>query len=79
MHELLIQIIFYVFAAIAVGAAFMVIIQDNPVRSVLSLVVYFFCECSIMDTCPSRVSCTDFSVGVCRRRDDTVPVCCDDA
>lgn len=42
MHELLIQIIFYVFAAIAVGAAFMVIIQDNPVRSVLSLVVTFF-------------------------------------
>ncbi|KTD72178.1 NADH-quinone oxidoreductase subunit J [Legionella tucsonensis] len=42
MHELLIQIIFYVFAAIAVGAAFMVIIQDNPVRSVLFLVVTFF-------------------------------------
>lgn len=42
MHELLIQIIFYVFAAIAVGAAFMVIIQDNPVRSVLFLVLTFF-------------------------------------
>lgn len=42
MHELLIQTIFYVFAAIAVGAAFMVIIQDNPVRSVLFLVLTFF-------------------------------------
>ena len=42
MHELLNQIIFYFFAAIAVGAAFMVIIQDNPVRSVLFLVLTFF-------------------------------------
>ncbi|KTC81210.1 NADH-quinone oxidoreductase subunit J [Legionella cherrii] len=42
MHELLVPIIFYVFAAIAVGAAFMVIIQDNPVRSVLFLVLTFF-------------------------------------
>ncbi|CAM2899716.1 NADH-quinone oxidoreductase chain J [Legionella steigerwaltii] len=42
MHELLDQIIFYVFAAIAVCSAFMVIIQDNPVRSVLFLVVTFF-------------------------------------
>ncbi|MCW8398899.1 NADH-quinone oxidoreductase subunit J [Legionella sp. PATHC038] len=42
MHELLVPIIFYIFAAIAVGAAFMVIIQDNPVRSVLFLVLTFF-------------------------------------
>ncbi|PWY56657.1 NADH-quinone oxidoreductase subunit J [Legionella qingyii] len=42
MHELLVQTIFYIFAAIAVGAAFMVIIQDNPVRSVLFLVLTFF-------------------------------------
>ncbi|AWN72661.1 NADH-quinone oxidoreductase subunit J [Legionella anisa] len=47
MHELLIEIIFYVFAAIAVGAAFMVIIQDNPVRSVLFLVVTFFASAAL--------------------------------
>ena len=42
MHELLVQIIFYVFAALALGSAFMVIIQDNPVRCVLFLVLTFF-------------------------------------
>lgn len=47
MHEILIQTIFYVFAAIAVGSAFLVIIQDNPVRSVLSLVVTFFASAAL--------------------------------
>ncbi|HHT0592787.1 TPA: NADH-quinone oxidoreductase subunit J [Legionella anisa] len=47
MHELLIEIIFYVFAAVAVGSAFMVIIQDNPVRSVLFLVVTFFASAAL--------------------------------
>ena len=42
MHELLVQIVFYVFAAMTVGSAFMVITQDNPVRSVLFLVLTFF-------------------------------------
>jgi NADH-quinone oxidoreductase subunit J len=42
MHELLVQIIFYVFAALTVVSAFMVIIQDNPVRCVLFLVLTFF-------------------------------------
>lgn len=42
MHELLIQIIFYIFAAIAVGSALMVISQNNPVRCVLFLVMTFF-------------------------------------
>lgn len=42
MHELLIQIIFYIFAALTLGAALMAIIQDNPVRSVLFLVFTFF-------------------------------------
>ncbi|KTC91990.1 NADH-quinone oxidoreductase subunit J [Legionella cincinnatiensis] len=42
MHDLLVQVIFYIFAALAIGAAFMVIIQDNPVRSVLFLVLTFF-------------------------------------
>lgn len=42
MHESLIQTIFYIFAALALIAAFMVIIQDNPVRSVLFLVLTFF-------------------------------------
>lgn len=47
MHELLIQIVFYIFAAIAIGSAFMVIIQDNPVRSVLFLVVTFFASAAL--------------------------------
>ncbi|MBI2785685.1 MAG: NADH-quinone oxidoreductase subunit J [Legionella longbeachae] len=42
MHEYLIQTIFYIFAAVAVASAFMVIIQDNPVRCVLFLVLTFF-------------------------------------
>lgn len=42
MHDLLVQVIFYIFAILAIGAAFMVIIQDNPVRSVLFLVLTFF-------------------------------------
>lgn len=41
MHELLIQVIFYIFAAIAVGSALMVISQNNPVRCVLFLVLTF--------------------------------------
>lgn len=47
MHDLLIQVIFYVFAALAVGSAFMVIIQDNPVRSVLFLVLTFFASAAL--------------------------------
>ncbi len=42
MHELLIQVIFYIFAALAVGSALMVISQNNPVRCVLFLVLTFF-------------------------------------
>lgn len=42
MHDLLIQVIFYIFAAIAVGSALMVISQNNPVRCVLFLVMTFF-------------------------------------
>jgi NADH-quinone oxidoreductase subunit J len=41
-HDVLIQIIFYFFAAIAVLAALVVISQNNPVRSVLALVLTFF-------------------------------------
>ncbi|KTD11534.1 NADH-quinone oxidoreductase chain J [Legionella gratiana] len=47
MHELLVQVIFYIFAALAIGAAFMVIIQDNPVRSVLFLVLTFFASAAL--------------------------------
>ena len=47
MHELLVQTIFYIFAAIAVGAAFMVIVQDNPVRSVLFLVLTFIASAGL--------------------------------
>lgn len=42
MHELLIQIIFYIFAGLAIGSALMVISQNNPVRCVLFLVLTFF-------------------------------------
>lgn len=42
MHELLIQVIFYIFAILAVGSALMVISQNNPVRCVLFLVLTFF-------------------------------------
>lgn len=47
MHELMIQIIFYVFAVIAVGSALMVITQNNPVRCVLFLVVTFFASAAL--------------------------------
>jgi NADH-quinone oxidoreductase subunit J len=41
MHELLLQVMFYIFAAIAVFSALMVISQNNPVRCVLFLVLTF--------------------------------------
>ena len=47
MHDLLIQIIFYVFAVLAVGSALMVISQNNPVRCVLFLVLTFFASAGI--------------------------------
>lgn len=39
---MLIKVIFYIFAALAVGSAMAVVTARNPVRSVLSLVVTFF-------------------------------------
>ena len=42
MHELLPQIIFYVFASLTLVSALMVITQNNPVRCVLFLVLAFF-------------------------------------
>lgn len=42
MSDLLIQVIFYAFAALAVFSALMVITQNNPVRCVLFLVLTFF-------------------------------------
>ena len=42
MNILLPQVIFYVFAALAVASAVMVITQNNPVRCVLFLVLTFF-------------------------------------
>lgn len=42
MHDLLIKLLFYGFAALAIGAALMVITQNNPVRCVLFLVLTFF-------------------------------------
>lgn len=44
MHELLNQSIFYIFAALTVFSALMVITQNNPVRCVLFLVLAFFCS-----------------------------------
>jgi NADH-quinone oxidoreductase subunit J len=42
MHESLVQVIYYVFAILAIGSALMVITQNNPVRCVLFLVLTFF-------------------------------------
>ncbi len=42
MNTLLPQIIFYVFSALAVASALMVVTQNNPVRCVLFLVLTFF-------------------------------------
>ena len=42
MHELLPQVIFYVFAGLTIMSALMVVVQNNPVRSVLFLVLAFF-------------------------------------
>ena len=42
MDTILVQILFYVFAVLTAFAAFMVIIQNNPVRCVLFLVFAFF-------------------------------------
>jgi len=42
MHDYLIQAVFYIFSAITVISALMVITQNNPVRCVLFLVLTFF-------------------------------------
>lgn len=42
MHDFFIQIVFYVFAGLAIVASLMVITQNNPVRCVLFLVLTFF-------------------------------------
>jgi NADH-quinone oxidoreductase subunit J len=42
MHELFVQIVFYIFAGLALLCALMVITQNNPVRCVLFLVLTFF-------------------------------------
>ncbi|WP_058534459.1 NADH-quinone oxidoreductase subunit J [Legionella saoudiensis] len=42
MHDLLIQTIFYIFAALTVGSALLAVTQSNPVRCVLFLVFTFF-------------------------------------
>jgi NADH-quinone oxidoreductase subunit J len=42
MHDLLIQIVFYVFAALALLSTLLAITQNNPVRCVLFLVFTFF-------------------------------------
>lgn len=42
MHDLLPQVLFYIFAAIAILSATLAITQNNPVRCVLFLVLTFF-------------------------------------
>ena len=44
MHDMLPQVIFYVFAGLTLLSALMVITQNNPVRCVLFLVFAFFCS-----------------------------------
>ena len=47
MHNSLIHIIFYIFAAVAIFSAIMVISQNNPVRCVLFLVLTFFASAGL--------------------------------
>ncbi|WED43155.1 NADH-quinone oxidoreductase subunit J [Legionella cardiaca] len=42
MHDLFLQIVFYIFAGLTLISALMVITQNNPVRCVLFLVLTFF-------------------------------------
>ena len=44
MHELLPQVIFYIFAGLTLLSSFLVITHNNPVRCVLFLVLAFFCS-----------------------------------
>lgn len=41
MHQLLLQVIFYIFAGLTLLSAFLVVTQNNPVRCVLFLVLAF--------------------------------------
>lgn len=47
MHDLLIPIVFYLFSALAIVSATLVITQNNPVRCVLFLVLTFF-SCAVL-------------------------------
>ncbi len=47
MHQQLIHVIFYIFSALAIGSALMVITQNNPVRCVLFLVLTFFASAGL--------------------------------
>lgn len=46
-QQILIEAVFYLFATVAVIAAFLVITQNNPVRSVLFLVLAFFATAAL--------------------------------
>ena len=44
MHELVQQVIFFVFAGLTLLSSLLVVTQNNPVRCVLFLVLAFFCS-----------------------------------
>jgi NADH-quinone oxidoreductase subunit J len=44
MHDLLPQVIFYIFAGLTLLSSLLVVTQNNPVRCVLFLVLAFFCS-----------------------------------
>jgi len=44
MHDLLLQVIFYIFSGLTIASALMVVTQNNPVRCVLFLVLAFLCS-----------------------------------
>jgi len=44
MHDLLPQVIFYIFSGLTILSALMVVTQNNPVRCVLFLVLAFLCS-----------------------------------
>lgn len=47
MENLFVQCLFYIFSALAVGSALLVISQNNPVRCVLFLVLAFFAAAGV--------------------------------
>ena len=70
-------ILFYVFAAIAVGTTLLVVVQSNPVYSVLLLIGSFIGLAGLVRAARCAVRRGDPDHRVCRRDHGAVPVCRD--